>query len=257
MKRIKGLQSPLEKPFNPPRTWEKDYETFLYIRAKQNAPVDDIGCERLADTDNMDVYRYQTLIALMLSSQTKDQTTAEAMEKLKAHGLTVENILKTPPEKLNALISKVGFYNNKTKYIKRTTEILAERFDSKVPPSVRDVLSFPGVGPKMAFILFNVAFDNPAGIGVDTHVHRICNTLGWAKAKTPEKTRVQLESWLPKDRWSEINVLLVGVGQMIQQPKERPKLIERVRRAPTEEMAARAKKLLLRVGMKKQHFENE
>ena len=57
------------------------------------------------------------------------------------------------------------------------------------------------------------------GIGVDTHVHRIANLLKWADAPTPEKTRVDLESWLPLEKWGPINPLLVGFGQTICLPK--------------------------------------
>lgn len=59
---------------------------------------------------NLQTIRYQVLISLMLSSQTKDQVTFAAMEKLKAHGLTVENILKTPTSKIGELIYPVGFW---------------------------------------------------------------------------------------------------------------------------------------------------
>lgn len=56
--------------------------------------------------------------------------------------------------------------------------------------------------------------------GVDTHVHRISNRLGWVRkpTKTPEKTQVELESWLPKELWREVNHLLVGFGQTICKP---------------------------------------
>lgn len=54
--------------------------------------------------------------------------------------------------------------------------------------------------------------------GVDTHVHRICNRLGWVKSKTPEDTRKGLEKWLPRELWSEVNHLLVGFGQQICAP---------------------------------------
>ena len=67
----------------------------------------------------------------------------------------------------------------------------------------------PGVGPKMAYLCMNVAWKENTGIGVDTHVHRICNRLGWTgSAKTPEETRRALEDWLPRDKWTEINWLL-------------------------------------------------
>lgn len=69
----------------------------------------------------------------------------------------------------------------------------------------------------MAHICMQVAWNVTSGIGVDTHVHRICNRLGWVekKTKTPEDTRKQLESWLPKELWKELNHLLVGFGQEI------------------------------------------
>lgn len=60
--------------------------------------------------------------------------------------------------------------------------------------------------------------------GVDTHVHRIANRLRWVETptKNPEATRVGLQSWLPAELWSEINLLLVGFGQQICKPV-RPK----------------------------------
>jgi endonuclease III len=57
------------------------------------------------------------------------------------------------------------------------------------------------------------------GIGVDTHVHRIANLLGWVNTTTPEKTRVQLEGWLPTEYWAQVNVLLVGFGQTVCVPR--------------------------------------
>lgn len=78
----------------------------------------------------------------------------------------------------------------------------------------------------MAYIVLSVAFGKHVGIGVDTHVHRLCNRLGWTapagapQVKTPEQTRVAIESWLPKALWSEINLLFVGMGQELQVDKE-------------------------------------
>jgi endonuclease III len=67
----------------------------------------------------------------------------------------------------------------------------------------------------MAFLAANVAWGQTFGIGVDVHVHRISNRLGWVSSKTPEETRKQLEEWLPRERWVEINPLLVGFGQTV------------------------------------------
>lgn len=82
-------------------------------------------------------------------------------------------------------------------------------------------MALPGVGPKMAYLCLSSAWGDTQGIGVDVHVHRIANLWGWAEGKTPEHTRKVLESWLPRDRWKEVNWLLVGFGQTICLPRGR------------------------------------
>ncbi|EER16683.1 endonuclease iii, putative [Perkinsus marinus ATCC 50983] len=84
---------------------------------------------------------------------------------------------------------------------------------------MEDLLSLPGVGPKMAVLVMEIGHGHrDAGICVDTHVHRIAAMLGWTKnAKTPEATRQQLEARLPLKVWPDVNLLLVGLGQMVQQ----------------------------------------
>ena len=163
--------------------------------------------------------RFQTLIALMLSSQTKDTTNAIAMRRLQtelpAPGLTLENILAVEPAKLNEMIFVVGFHNNKTKYIKAAALILRDEYGGDIPDTIEGLMSLPGVGPKMAYLCLSAAWGRTEGIGVDVHVHRITNLWGWHKTKGPEETRAALEAWLPKDKWHEINHLLVGFGQTI------------------------------------------
>ena len=72
-----------------------------------------------------------------------------------------------------------------------------------------------------AYIIESIAFGTHSGIGVDTHMHRIFNDLKWVTSKTPEKTREQLEGWLPREKWGEVNMLWVGFGQESQQQKEK------------------------------------
>lgn len=67
----------------------------------------------------------------------------------------------------------------------------------------------------MGYLCLSAAWDRTEGIGVDVHVHRITNLWGWNKTKNPEETRLSLQSWLPKDRWREINHMLVGLGQTV------------------------------------------
>ena len=208
-----------------PHNWEAVYDNILEMRKELSAPVDSMGCERAHDTNaEPKVQRFQCLVSLMLSSQTKDEVNFEAMSRLKENGLTVENLINTTDEKLGKLIYPVGFWKTKVKYLKKTAIILKEQYDCDIPDNVKDLCSLPGVGPKMAYICMNIAWKIPCGIGVDTHVHRITNRLKWVAStksgptKTPEETRKALESWLPTSKWIEINWLLVGFGQQICRP---------------------------------------
>uniref|UniRef100_A0A8C5DU25 Endonuclease III-like protein 1 n=1 Tax=Gouania willdenowi TaxID=441366 RepID=A0A8C5DU25_GOUWI len=201
-----------------PLDWRKQLGFIREMRSGRNAPVDNMGAERCYDTEApAHVRRYQVLVSLMLSSQTKDQVTAAAMKRLRAHGCTVENILSTDDEKLGKLIYPVGFWRRKVNYLKLTTAMLQKDFGGDIPNSVEGLVRLPGVGPKMAHLAMDIAWDQVSGIGVDTHVHRISNRLGWLKkqSKNPEETRKALEEWLPREHWSEINWLLVGFGQQL------------------------------------------
>ncbi|ROW06044.1 hypothetical protein VMCG_04480 [Cytospora schulzeri] len=216
----------------PPSDWKELYDTTKEMRlsgAAMNAAVDTMGCERLAlPTASPRDQRFHTLVALMLSSQTKDTTNAVVMRRLQTElpphkegappGLNLDNMLAVEPERLNELIWAVGFHNNKTKYLKQAAEILRDQWKGDIPDSIEGLVALPGVGPKMAHLCLSSAWGRTEGIGVDVHVHRITNLWGWHKTKSPEETRLALQSWLPRDRWREINWLLVGLGQTVCAP---------------------------------------
>ncbi len=221
-----------EVEIHPPNDWAEVYALVKEMRTKgaaRNAAVDTMGCESLAAEEvSPRDKRYQTLTALMLSSQTKDTTNAIAMKRLQtelpAHtpgalaGLNLENILAVSPELLNELIWVVGFHNNKTRYIKAAAIILRDNYNSDIPDTIEGLMSLPGVGPKMAYLCMSSAWGRTEGIGVDVHVHRITNLWGWhggSSTKGPEETRLALQRWLPRELWHEINWLLVGFGQTV------------------------------------------
>lgn len=215
-----------------PSDWQELYDATKEMRlsgAAANAAVDTMGCERLAlPTASPRDQRFHTLVALMLSSQTKDTTNAVAMHRLQTElpphedgappGLNLDNMLAVDPARLNELIWAVGFHNNKTKYLKQAAVILRDKWGGDIPDTIEGLVSLPGVGPKMAHLCLSSAWGRTEGIGVDVHVHRITNLWGWHKTKTPEETRLALQAWLPRDRWREINWLLVGLGQTVCAP---------------------------------------
>ncbi|KFA64969.1 hypothetical protein S40285_03855 [Stachybotrys chlorohalonatus IBT 40285] len=219
-----------EAKTEPPSDWEVMYDGVKRMRAPggpaYGAAVDTMGCERLADRQaSPKDQRFHTLVSLMLSSQTKDTVNAVVMRRLQtempAHkpgapvGLNLDNMLAVDPKLLNEMIWAVGFHNNKTKYLKQAAEILRDKWNGDIPDTIEGLTSLPGVGPKMAYLCMSVAWNRTEGIGVDVHVHRITNLWGWNKTKNPEETRLALQSWLPHDRWREINHMLVGFGQTV------------------------------------------
>ncbi|KAI1396400.1 DNA glycosylase [Hypoxylon fuscum] len=219
-----------EAKVSAPSDWEEMYNAVKAMRAAggvaANAAVDTMGCERLAEASaSPRVQRFQTLVALMLSSQTKDTTNAVAMKRLQTElpphtpgapaGLNLENVLAVDADVLNKLIWAVGFHNNKTKYLKQAAPMLRDRWGGDIPGTYEGLVALPGVGPKMAHLCLSAAWGRTEGIGVDVHVHRLTNLWGWHATKNPEDTRAALQSWLPRDRWREINWLLVGFGQTV------------------------------------------
>lgn len=193
----------------PPSIWEQQYELIREMRKEggiaHDAAVDTMGCHALAlPTVSERDKRFQTLIALMLSSQTKDTTTYLAMRNLQTNlptGLNLESTLAVDAPKLNEMIHSVGFHNNKTRYIKATAIILRDDFGGDIPETVEGLMSLPGVGPKMAYLCMSAAWGKVEGIGVDVHVHRLANMWLWAGPKptsNPEGTRLALQSWLPR-----------------------------------------------------------
>ncbi|OBT81116.1 hypothetical protein VE02_10306, partial [Pseudogymnoascus sp. 03VT05] len=233
VKRIKRSPPPAAGSAVGPENWERIYDLVMKMRTEggvaADAAVDTMGCHTLAQPEaSPRDQRFQTLVSLMMSSQTKDTTNYVVMQKLYKElpsatpggkpGLNLENILAVPPERLNELIWAVGFHNNKTKYIKGAAEILRDAHGGDIPDTAEGLMALPGVGPKMAYLCLSAAWGRVEGIGVDVHVHRITNLWGWhgrGGTKGPEETRGRLEGWVPKGKWAEINWLLVGFGQTI------------------------------------------
>ncbi|KAJ1747517.1 alpha,alpha-trehalase nth1 [Coemansia sp. RSA 1821] len=206
----------------PPRDdWDIVLDRIKEYRASHEAPVDTVGCEALTEEEkDPKLRRFRSLISLMLSAQTKDEVTAEAVRTLSQRlpgGLTPKSLSDASLDTIHECVRRVGFWQRKSNYIKEAARTCLEQYDGDIPRTVPQLLALPGVGPKMAYLAMHAAWQDTQGIGVDTHVLRITHRLGWVSesARTAEATRHSLESWMPKSLWREINPLLVGLGQTV------------------------------------------
>jgi endonuclease III-like uncharacterized protein len=96
-----------------PPNWQTQFERIKKMRSTMDAPVDTMGCEAIGNLDKnlpSNVKRYQILVSLMLSSQTKDEVTAAAMSRLQKLPLNIDTLLNTDTIQLQNLIHPVGFY---------------------------------------------------------------------------------------------------------------------------------------------------
>jgi endonuclease III len=157
------------------------------------------------------------LISTLLSLRTKDEVTAVATEKLFVLAATPQEMLQIPLEKIAKTIYPVGFYHVKASTIHHVCRDLVERFSSKVPDNLDDLLSIKGIGRKTANLVIALAYGRDA-ICVDIHVHRISNRLGYVKTKTPEKTEYALREKLPRRNWIIYNTIMVAFGRKTCKP---------------------------------------
>lgn len=157
---------------------------------------------------------FKVLICCLLSLRSRDVITMPACARLFLVADTPEKIAAMPIETIAQLIEPVQFFYNKARIIQEVSRELLERFDGKVPDNIDDLDSIKGVGRKTANLVMQLGFDRPA-IAVDTHVHRICNRLGYVTTKTPEETEIELRNKLPMRYWNIINRVMVRHGQEI------------------------------------------
>ncbi len=167
---------------------------------------------------------YTILMATLLSLRTKDENTAKVCKKLFEIVDNPFDMLEIPLSKLEEIVKPTGMYRKKAAILKEVSFVLIDRFDAKVPSSKSELLSIKGIGEKTANIVLNNAFDIPT-IAVDTHVHRICNLLGFVETKNEKQTLRALEDRLPKEVWRDLNFTIVSFGQTVCLPKN-PKCTE-------------------------------
>ncbi len=158
---------------------------------------------------------FELLIATILSAQCTDERVNKLTPSLFAKYPTIEDFAKANREELEKDIYSTGFYKNKAKSVIEVARQILEKFNGKVPDSMEDLITFPGVARKTANVVLSSAFKKAEGIAVDVHVKRLSERLGLSKEKNPEKIERDLLRLVPKKDWLDISCLLVDYGRKI------------------------------------------
>jgi len=157
---------------------------------------------------------FQFLIAVILSAQATDVQVNKLTKELFALVSTPQDVLDLPEGKLLDLVKSINYFRHKADFIYRSAQMILAKFDGAVPQTLPDLQLLPGVGIKTAKVVASVLFDG-AYVGVDTHIHRVANRIGWATTKTPEATDKVLEKLLSDDEKQKYRHSLVLFGRYV------------------------------------------
>jgi endonuclease-3 len=157
----------------------------------------------------------QLLVATILSAQATDQQINMITPRLFKKYKTAEDYASADLQELEQYIKSSGFYHNKAKNIQKCCKALVEKFNSKVPRTMNELVDLPGVGRKTANIILANAFGIVEGVAVDTHVGRLAQRLGLSENKDPNKIEADLMKIVPKDQWMRITDLLIFHGRRV------------------------------------------
>ena len=158
---------------------------------------------------------FEILVAVCLSAQCTDERVNQVTPDLFKKFPTPELMAKADIVDLEALIHSCGFYRNKAKNLKAASQKIVYEFDGKVPQTMDELMSIPGVGRKSANVIMLEAFNDAQGIAVDTHCKRVSNRIGFSKESDPAKIEKDLLKALPKSYWVTVNHLLIDHGRKI------------------------------------------
>jgi endonuclease-3 len=172
--------------------------------------------EKISETQAEDPF--QILIATLLSARTQDATTHAASTRLFKRARTPRTMARLDVKEIERLIYPVSFYRNKAQHVKACCEMLVEGFRGRVPATMEELVTLPGVGRKTANLVLILGFKSGQNICVDTHVHRISNRLGWVKTRQPEETEQALYRSTESKWWPLINLYMVTWGQNVCRP---------------------------------------
>ncbi len=157
---------------------------------------------------------WELLVATILSAQCTDQRVNQVTPALFKRYRTPNAMASTTSVELQTFIKSTGFYKSKAKNLIGCAHAVATRFSGKVPDTMEELISIPGVGRKTANVLLGAAFGK-SGIVVDTHVKRVANRLSMTHSSNPEQVEHDLQSVFPEAQWTGVSQRLLLHGRYV------------------------------------------
>ncbi len=168
---------------------------------------------------------FQLLIATILSAQTTDVRVNEVTRTLFHKYPNPEAFAYASPREMEQDIRSTGFYRNKTKSIIGASKKIVEEFGGKVPKTMEELLTLPGVARKTANVVLGCAYGVASGIVVDSHVQRLAKRLDLTKNNDPKKIEQDLMKVIPPGKWILFSHQLIWHGRRVCQARK-PRCIE-------------------------------
>lgn len=151
---------------------------------------------------------YTLLIAVLLSAQCTDKKVNEVTPKLFAKAETPDQMAQLSVAQIQSIIRPCGLAPTKAKAIKRLSEILLEDYSGKIPRTIEELETLPGVGHKTASVIAIHALKQPA-FPVDTHIHRCAKRWGLSNGKNVKQTEKDLMKLFPKSSWEKLHLQII------------------------------------------------
>jgi len=158
---------------------------------------------------------YEILVLTILSAQTTDRNVNAVRDALFLRYPGPADLAGARREDVEEIIRSLGFYHSKAAHIIGAARILVDRFQGRVPCTMEELLSLPGVGRKTANIVLNHAFCIDEGIAVDTHVRRLSQRLGFSSHQDPKRIERDLMALFPRNAWGMLNYFLIRHGRAV------------------------------------------
>ena len=158
---------------------------------------------------------WQLLVAVILSAQCTDERVNKVTRELFKKYRAPEDFAKAKSQDLQKAVFSTGFYRAKAKNIAGAAKAVIEKFGGKVPRTMEEILTLPGVARKTANVVLAHAYGVVEGIAVDTHVRRLARRLGLTSEDDPVKIERDMMSALPRAHWRDVSLLLQYHGRAV------------------------------------------